>query len=167
MELIITNSFVNDSPLYDHLLKENRNGTPMTSPDSITVSLDMARKLKEAGWEHRTVFSATVTGDTAYMILTPPEGHDLGNYPIGDPNNSEIIMFPTCDEILRRLPLFLVEGAYRLEIRSWTEDHPWCVLYAAASVNVLELRATHGTLSSAAAAMWLYLKENNLLPPEK
>lgn len=137
--------------------EENSHSGSMTTPESLVVSLDMAKRLKEAGWKERTIFSATVTDNLVAMILTPTKGHDLGNYPVGDPNTSEILMFPTAEEILRRLPQ-LVNHFGLLVCRS-QDNESWEVNYMGGYKPMSD-----PSLANAAAAMWLYLKENNLFP---
>ena len=150
----------------------------MSAPKDITVSQDWAKKLHEVGWEapcyghYRKGFG----GEWFFHSFSDePEHLDDGQW----------IPAPTAEEILRRLPeSILMKSDFpnmrndsrnptvyqglrigftapnrgsiksRLCIRYQSDYEPAC-----AGEVIIE-----DTLANAAAAMWCYLKENNLLP---
>ena len=133
-----------------------------TSSD-ITVSLEWAKKLKEAGWlQDGALFCWWLRiGHTEYE-LSPAIFLKNGEFAA-----------PTAEEILRRLPeaiKYPVRNAieYELFIRPFddSDERHWEVIYAKDIDNVdnTPLHETTGTLANAAAAMYCYLADNKLLP---
>lgn len=114
------------------------------TPESIVVSLDYAKRLKEAGWpQYRgEVFGwfEDASGDWSVCVVEsfPEDDH---------------IAAPTAEEILRRLPSAVISFLP-------FEKSPWMVMVNEAGHDVCET-----TLANAAAACYCYLAENKLLPP--
>lgn len=152
----------------------------MTQPDDITVSLEMARKLKEAGWPQYD------NGAAGFFWLYPhyivpffddeyhPKERDwsLKYWESGMPHHKCIeidhpgfLRAPSAEEILRRLPRRLafdgeLEGKW-ICVNSDADRKGWKIGYLdCRQVPVIE----DDTLANAAAAMWCYLAENGLLP---
>lgn len=112
------------------------------NPESITVSLEWAKKMKELGWPQNksyfnyhesslAVFNVQKTGKGMYEIFN---GIDA----------------PTAEEIFRELP----------NERSPNEGSPREIALQAWSCGDLE------SLSDAAAVVWCFLAENNLFPKQ-
>lgn len=135
-----------------------------TTPPTITVSLDWAKKLREAGWPRLgSIFwwrCYTSKGmDSETWVLETIDRY----WPHADGRRytySEPLAAPTAEEILRRLPKFITEdgmvhrrhvhwdyGDNRVE---YGRNHVYC--------------ADAESLANAAAAMYCYLAEQNLLP---
>lgn len=123
----------------------------MSNPESITVSLEWAKKLKAAGWPtnegiFRWLISEGISQlSTGYIVAINDDRYSY---------DSTDLPAPTVEEILRRLPCAKLFSSGKGQ-------------YAA----VLEGQNTHNAIleesaADAAAAMWLYLKENNLLDAE-
>lgn len=127
----------------------------------------MAKKLKEAGWEqdncihYWTTHSITEEDIVVHRSVAwvNADAHIDGDLNIGA---------PTCEEILRELPV-------RLDGESGTKPNTFLLIDKVGKTgwNVRYVNMTSGdrrqeiiadTLANAAAAMWIYLKENNLLP---
>lgn len=146
----------------------------MTTPESITVSLDTAKKLKEAGWQHETYFDWYFNGTGANRVVRHPSPDEL--------RTSEFHLecpAPTAEEILRRLPPNLIRSTekdtvtYALTIKALfgieqINGDNWQIMYYRVRDGIEMAPYSPvlfaDTLANAAAACWIYLKENNLLP---
>lgn len=144
----------------------------MDNGESITVSLEMARKLQAAGWaqgwtgvgtlqsfsEKPETMVASITGGyfkwfdvrSDYTKGDPsPEVHSIYcNYPM-------IAEAPTATEILAALPK---EHANRfwLTIEPSSDSDRWCVAYREPGVGDKK-NFEASTLADAAAMMWIFL----------
>ena len=125
----------------------------------ITTSLEWAEKLKEAGWlQEKSYFVWGRIGS----------GEKMGIKPRYSEGSRMRYSAPSAEEILRELPEEIEESDYWLEIAKsihWG-DTPWEIRYRKNGELLLwddpePIRAD--TLANASAAMWIYLKENNLL----
>lgn len=163
-----------------------------TGPESIVVSLEWAKKLRDAGW--RQGFSgvfAPATVESIEQILPSdpmPSGYfywmDVRrDYRTGEPspkvesmycNYPMIAAAPTAEEILRRLPVLEDEnGSYRWhaddcgdKVRVWMKTGSG-IKYLVPDPRgggKMALSTEGDTLADAAAALWIYLKEHSLLP---
>lgn len=113
---------------------------------SITVSLEWAKKMKEAGWNEKTVFAFD---------------HRFDYYELDDFYGFGAIFAPTAEEILRRLPNNFEGIPLRIQ---YEKDGSILVGYAYSKDGTQPMyRGDRDSLANAAAAMWCYLKENNLL----
>jgi len=117
----------------------------------ITVSLEVAREMKKAGWGQKAIWFWTTTDefdpflygakmDGTQPTLTPPS------------SDREYFAAPTVEEILRELPKEIVITPAPFAKGGWRVA--W---------DVKNGRSYCDTPSNAAAKMWIYLKENNLL----
>jgi len=122
----------------------------MTDPQSITVSLEWAKKLQKAGWKF-----------PAYMYFQPP-GHTW----------EEKIPAPTAEEIFRRLPQDVIfhhelgDMEKRLFIRRFGKAE-WIVFYCSADnvdIDMCYLSFSDISLANACAAMYVCLSDSKLLP---
>ena len=142
----------------------------MTNHESITVSLDVAKELKEAGWpqEDYFVWVESATEDEDPELCTPMEWN-IFTKGLFDACKSAWIAkndcaAPTAEEILRRLPnaIYHKGSIYYLVIRD--KD---CVSYERAE-NMVDNSPLHDSsengLRNSLAAMYCYLAEHNLLP---
>lgn len=137
----------------------------MSNPESITVSLEWAKKLSKCGWpEDDDMFM--------YVKYVNMPSWDLQLTKDAQLEDGVSVLFaaPTAEEILRRLPESLYwEGAdsklTTLRIRSWAGR--WSIEYRDNKTNHRNHHENQDTLAAAAAAMWCYLAENKLLPPSK
>ncbi len=130
------------------------------TPESITVSLEWAKKLKEAGWpqDEQTVNHWRRKGEI----------YSVGGF------TTWCLAAPTAEEILRRLPDYIGTEYVLVTVR----DHPenkWSVNYIRISEKGVNYHPDHefrarpcdgDSLANAAAAMWCYLAENKLLPKQ-
>lgn len=118
----------------------------------ITVSLELAKKLKEAGWQYETLFfwcgleHKEVSSSTGEMKIFYGK-----YYPY-----REHFAAPTAEEILRRLP----HGTDTELIIKRKPKGTWRVTCTGDTIG-------GDTLANAAAAMFCFLSENNLLPINK
>lgn len=139
--------------------------------ESIVVSLDMAKQLAKAGWPQEESYLAWFTMQNG---KTSEVHRNVGNLlPID-------FAAPTAEEILRRLPGYVldkgityglrVEKLNPLQIFDRTgenQEYMWKMDYYRIRDNI-ELcppspPVTGTNLANAAAAMWCYLSENDLL----
>lgn len=143
----------------------------MNTLESITVSLKKARELKEAGYPQRiSIFHW-------WKRIGHEEYEELGMNIMLD-GGSPYIAAPTAEEILRRLPTMIEYqgGTFLLFIfPHWADAPKWMMGYERSIESAQKTGSTlwiHGkgayhatgdTLANAAAAMWIYLKKNNLL----
>ena len=133
----------------------------MNNPESITVDIETARKLREAGWEQSKELclwywyeneDAPISGNARlvwkdHIDLTGGNGYSA----------------PTCEEILRELPYKKeIEGRISKLTIEKCSDGLWDVCYM--NISGEDFLSKHAdTLASASALMWIFLKENNLL----
>lgn len=122
---------------------------------NLTVSLDLAKRMKDLGWEQVTEFNWY--GMQGYEILLHKTSDDRLYYDC-------FIFAPTSDEILRELPYEIDfkkedEKAF-LKIEKSGEDYS--AKYVAFSF-VLPNYDYHKTFSEALGLLWCYLKENKLI----
>lgn len=137
----------------------------MVNAESITVSLEMAKKLKEAGWEQKdcshywtdkeicvSEFQANVS-DTKLIGLAETAA-------------------PTAEEVLRELEPSIEVGGERLYLlisddRDWIGDESWDICYSKDRLLGGDVWVRHKQgFAGACAKMWIHLKENNLLPTQ-
>lgn len=146
----------------------------MSTPESIVVSLEWAKKLKDAGWPQgnyaedvRSHFYwyNTIDGLNNWKIISLEDIRGL--------ISKFEIAAPTAEELLRRLPEYFDDAEMRDGIykRFWLvaqKDGNWTVCYSDGHCQIKKgigpMRITGDTLANAAASMWIFLKENNLLP---
>lgn len=143
----------------------------MSNPNNVTVSLEMAKKLRDAGWEQDYPFLFYLEKDEQLYRngeivgqRNPDEPHEVDMGPF--------IAAPTAEEILRELPEEK-RGATLNTIGHTKVAYLWKdlgkITYSPAPVardldgNVDYMQFEADTLANAAAKMWIYLKENNLL----
>lgn len=133
--------------------------------NSITVSLEWAKKLRDAGWNQEVLF---------YWSIDSRSGNDVVRRRREKGNNKPLdpIAAPTAEEILRVLPSEaphpdIEHTAYFLEIvRVERPTENWQVQYREReSWRLWDSPEPHSadSLANAAAAMYVYLAENNLL----
>lgn len=143
-----------------------------SAPESIVVSLEWAKKLKEAGWPQEDwVFCWSIRGRVARRGETVDVLRFRHNLGVCDSRRPiDPIAAPTAEEILRRLPRHLpwkddsdntatlfvniFPSSYRVGYSpQWTKD-AWSSPDAE-------------SLADAAAGCYCYLAEQKLLPPSK
>lgn len=135
--------------------------TPST-PQALVVSLEKAKELLDAGWPQGTshfVCSTTSDGYSNYSVcerLKPDHpNYESPYYLTWDA--------PTASEILERLPRVL-HDEFLLQITLHSDI--WCIGYWNGNEEaVIKYHQFGDTLADAASDMWIYLKQNNLLPP--
>lgn len=131
-------------------------------PESITVYLETAKKLKEAGWSQTKCefYWIDLYIDDKKLMCKHCLEKPFGSY-------DEIAAAPTAEEILRELPKMLeIDNEwYHISIRSdsTVKDH-WYISYLTLEKEKEKCfqQGSNG-LANAAAEMWIYLKTNNLL----
>jgi hypothetical protein len=141
----------------------------MNTPESISVALDWANALEAVGFPQ---------DDSALIWCGCNPKHESF---VWQRRNNEVcggwdLAAPTAEEILRRLPNHLV--ALMKDNRSPTlrfrrldthagDGSRWCLGYDIGHDNYLGGFSTEeDTLANAAAAMYCYLAEQKLLPPQ-
>ena len=140
----------------------------MSTPSTITVSLEWAKKLKEAGWPqseplhywHRNV-------GQWYVYAKDFSEHDFNM--VDGANFPADVAAPTAEEILRRLPYEIMDEGEAFELVIAPRRHGgWNVFYTHENgENRCAALEKEDSLANAAAAMWVYLKEHDLLPSDK
>ncbi len=148
---------------------------PISPMTNITVSLSTAKRLRDAGWVQipSYFYWATNIEDNSTRWV-------FGMWDSQDDESHEYVAAPTAEEILRELPWEYEDDEYEYE-----DGHDRCHPPNAYISNTLylevgrnsedEWRVSYNcpaggynkfgdTLANAAAEMWIYLKENNLLP---
>lgn len=141
----------------------------LMTPESIVTSLELSRKLKDAGyWE-----------STAHWWIYPNEKHpdwpskpflitefERDHYHQEEDVYDQLIAAPTAEEILRKLP-DSVDTDIDVEILGMgrNDDGNWIVWYSCDDTthNQTPVRIEN-SLANAAAAMYCYLAEQKLLP---
>ena len=119
------------------------------------VSLEIAKKLKEAGWKKETEFwwHETMKVELVDKVWYKGVKEDVGG---------RFFPAPITDEILEELPyeIKIQDRFYWLCIEK-EPDH-YIVFYKDENKDISEFREDK-SLPNALAKMWLYLKSNNLL----
>lgn len=119
-------------------------------PEEITVSLEMAKKLKEAGWDKRTVF---------FYVDRKLESDWVGKTFNED---MKILMAPTFQEIWVELPKNIGIGLNLYQNNpndpmSSMENNHWIGYFGIYTVSV------ETSVVDAAAKAWLWCKENKYI----
>jgi len=131
--------------------------------EKYVVSLDLAKKLKEAGWEKKTEFIWA----RGFVDLSAFKFKYEGE---------EVLPAPLAEEILEELPKKIIDDkTYRLRIEKY-DDHyavgycyDYLFSYQQGKNAIVEsvLRwlklITDSNISNALARLWLWLKENGYL----
>lgn len=119
-----------------------------------TVSLELSKQLKEAGYPQKDS-DFTWSGDKLFPAVKGVEF-------------TEDTAAPTADEILDQLPSTIEEveidgDNYGMcELAIWKEEKDYSVNYLDED-SYPELQETEDVLADAAAKMWLYLKKQKLV----
>lgn len=128
------------------------------TPESITVSLEWAKKLKEVGYPQG---ECTFWWQNSYC---PIENAYVDNVVPFETRKNEFgvkyIAAPTAEQILRRLPC--VPSDFPLTIARYSTGG-YYIDYSPENSDKQQVIEAD-TLANAAAAMYCYLAENNLLP---
>lgn len=137
--------------------------TPTNQPSAITVSLELARELKEAGFPH----------DRALFYYWG--GEDNGDWRLTErtalwTEDESLVAAPTSEEVLVLLPDVIDRGHFHIRryskntrgLRAGKGVLHWSLEYHSGSVGITE-RIEDTLLVNAAAKMYLYLSTNNLL----
>lgn len=135
--------------------------------ESIVVSLELAKKMKEVGWPQKESMFYWTNGNPDWAEAS----YYVDNYSqflIIDADRARIKLdehdyaAQTAEEVLRRLPKQLSDGSF---LTISPEDDGWAVYYETS--NNLPVRTCKAkTLVDACVKMYIYLAENNLLPPQ-
>lgn len=122
------------------------------TPESIVTSVEWSKKLKEAGWDLRTLYFRCRLSDS------PTEAEDwiLGTHIHS--MASELLAAPTAEEILRTFPKEETFAIFQTSLSGG-----WYIYRTSLQEPVGQSFFEQGSFANAAAAMWLYLKGNNLL----
>ena len=153
--------------------------------NDITVSLEWAKKLRDAGFSQG--FSGVFAPSSVETLeqIMPTKMNDIyfywmdvrKDYTKGEPcpqvesvycNYLMIAAAPTCEEILRDLPSWLIQQGRSSFLRIVPEQDGhgidgWKLIYEPSDDPEKAIWQDEDTLANAAAAMWIYLKENKLL----
>jgi hypothetical protein len=142
--------------------------------ESIVTSLEWSKKLKEAGfpqeaWAHYRKNNPTDRDDDAYFFFGFGDEFER---PKPQWEFDDWIAAPTAEEILRRLPKKIVQvpkfsygdPEVLMLTANMTTNDLWYVRYLSSKLQ--QYGEADESLANAAAAMYCYLAENNLLPPK-
>ncbi len=151
----------------------------MTSPENIVVSLEMARRLKEAGWPQ---------DNSCFYWLRCGDGKDdfsVSRTDVGRNSMVESFAAPTAEELLRRLPYKIntttrkktsiygeMFDTFTLEIRVLS-NRTYRIYYKNKYTNLGRdpslggFKATDILLCNSLASMFIYLSTHHLLSPEQ
>jgi len=133
----------------------------MTQPDDITVSLEMARKLKEVGWpmSYSDIFAWWEDSEGNAKV------ERTSNLALTATSNGLCFPAPSAEEILRRLPGNLKLVGYDAYLQFMIlPGTKWLLTYMGKTEPTGQTMMKHDTLANAAAACWIYLANNGLLP---
>lgn len=158
----------------------------MTTPETITVDLENAKKLKAAGWQYESqwywVTHYLDLGGSelpAMLVLNQGESHDFHQFywPEEECTASRTENYyaaPTAEEILRRLPVYFSHGEEKRVIRMVRDkDGRYSVFHESYAIKTslgelpyydVPKIQKYDILANAAAAMYCYLAEHSLLP---
>lgn len=146
----------------------------MTSTESITVSLEWAKKLKEAGYPqkdsylHWQWYEADGEWPGFYEQSRWDCYHMEASYE--DYDDDEVYAAPTAEEILRSLPSYFDQEGMRFYLITQKDDNDdsWTACYSCGTCMIMRgvgpMRIECVGLANTAAKMWLFLRDNNLLP---
>jgi hypothetical protein len=141
----------------------------------MTISLETARELKEAGYpqeDHERYWNdGSLNTESSDISCDRP-----GDYcPSGKrKNNCEECEYlvrhvtyaaPTTDELLERLPRFVISNNYCCNLRLYPDVVGWTVAYTSYN-GEHNISQNNVNISEALASMWVYLKSHNLLGKE-
>lgn len=133
------------------------------TPSAITVSLEWAKKLKEAGWEQGiTIGNWRPSTNDFYRKQQQYEIH----FTSGSYRNEKSFDAPTAEEILRRLPKSVAtknRKVHRLSINC-NGGKRWQIMYGDDIFESPVIVDPDDSLANASASMYCYLAENKLLP---
>lgn len=127
-----------------------------------TVSLESAKQLKEKGYPQQSSYfwwtSALRTNGKEEFYLPNDFIVDIGE--LNEFDYRKDYAAPTVDEVLDLLPE-RIEGYKTLGMGKVMGE--WVIGYQKIGNELQAIRTVDKSLADAAAKMWLYLKENNLL----
>lgn len=126
-----------------------------------TVSLETAKKLKEAGFRHGTYLCWTTWSEYASMGI----GTDLGPYYRMQGYQDFILDWvsaPTTDELLEELPYRITRENYIAELWIHKNSSDYVVCYTG-QPHTDNKYFENESLPEALASMWIYLKQQDLL----
>lgn len=126
--------------------------------NNITVSLEKAKNLKEAGWMEPTEFvghieEVNIDGDCDFIIT------HRGAKGVWRNKGESELWFPTAEEILRELPQIISDKYMTI----FKDGDSWLVEYNTIPQSPDSFYKDADTLANAAASMYCYLSDNNLL----
>jgi hypothetical protein len=115
-------------------------------PENIVVSLDQAKKLKAAGWIQNTHWSWAEHDDGETKLSCVYDNRDSWAC-------CELYFAPTAEEILRRFPMYTV-----------VKTDEGITACGPTNKGTIATALPQLTQADAAAALWIYLASNSLLP---
>ncbi len=139
------------------------------TPSDICVSLEQAKALKVVGFPQKEPLFWWVESAKPYVALNPQATFNRFESRLGVLGH--LFAAPTAEEILTKLPDFVEDGRYELRIEKLFSKgkYYWNIGYYG-DCGELPDSADVGdgfpdaSLANAAAAMYVYLSENNLFP---
>lgn len=146
------------------------------TPETITVGLEWAKKLKEVGWTQESYFWWSERGEMSCLI-DPQREEVYAKLHKGFDRWKPMYVAPTAEEILERLPKFVSAKEilrdstaedlnYFLTCTNGRNPTEWIVMYRANDMETADYATCNeSSLANAAAACWIYLKEHSLLTP--
>ena len=142
-------------------------------PENIVVSLELAKRLRDAGWsQEKNISSFYYSGEGWLMVCTIHVEGETVLIPVTGAEltfHSPWLSAPTAEEILRELPDYQVmseEGVVSIIHQVMSEEGVVSIIQLSDIYNKRKTKFSifkGETLASAAAQMWIYLKTNNLL----
>lgn len=143
------------------------------TPESITVSLAWAKKLKEAGWPQESLFAWYIREPLRPDQIEP--GVDTRTEFVyqrvsrGWMKTLEHFSAPTAEELLRKLPPQVMVGGEMLHLnifddRDWIGEQSWDLGYSASGMSGDPLHVrSKDSFVDACAKMYCLLSEQKLL----
>lgn len=147
----------------------------MISPQDIVVSLKMAETLNEFGWpqDKSCFWYCGIYSNTPWLIYIPKGINEIGTYSKMR-REGEMIAAPTAEEVLRRLPRTIEPEGRTLYLTcefpadpiSWGGSAYVGYSYQSRvpSIDGCFPRSYADTVANAAAEVYVFLSQNNLLP---
>ena len=147
-----------------------------SSQAGITVSLEWAKKLKESGYpqdvpeefgDEQSRWWCQYDDDEPTLLWLQSDGFNDNDTHGEDEECKVLYKSPFAEEILRRLPWKIQNdgNAFFLRVEPYNDSLDvlsWRVVYP----NLHSFTNIDKSLANAAAAMWCYLKENDLISPK-
>ena len=135
--------------------------------EDIVVDLEIAKKLKEAGWEQNNLFYIDENND-AYTFYEANDITEENEYYKETRDSVLLYSAPTADEIIKKLPRKFRDATLDMvTVHSEENEIEWQVGYGIDGLSRFYWFCYDEKLSNALAKIWLWCKKNGYLEEEK